>query len=286
MRTLPLLVLSTVAAVGFLIATPAPVQGFSGGAPPNFAGNIDQANGTPRTCGVNGCHATFDLNSGPGSVSISAPSTVAPGDTVRVTVTIDNQTGSRQGFEATVRDPADPAADVPGTLAIVDPSNTQFAQGNTGYVTHTSGGTSETEWQFDWTPDGSVGTARVYVAGNASNGNGASSGDRIYTATADITIASTAGEGRPQLAFHVDTPRPHPVRVGAPSVLEVDLEEPGTLNVRLVDGLGRTVRDVASGDRPAGSLSLSLPTDVPPGTYFVVVQGPGGQRTQPLVVVR
>ena len=291
MRTLSLLAVSAVAGVAVLIAAPTPVQSFSSGAPPNFAGNALQANGTPQTCAVSGCHATFDLNSGTGGVSIEAPSTAVPGQPVRVTVTVDNQTQAapgatrRQGFQATVRDPQDPTGDLIGALALSDPSNTRFAQGNQGFVTHTSGGTSQTSWEFEWTPDGSVATARIFVAGNAANGVG-SSGDHIYTATADVTIASTAGEGDLEVAFEVAPPRPHPARVGTPSVVEVVLDEPGRLSARVVDGLGRTVRVLEDGARGAGTATLALPTDVPPGTYFVVVEGPGGQRTQPFVVVR
>lgn len=291
-RTLPLLVVSAVAAVAFLVLTPAPAQSFSGGAPPNFAGNINLADGTPRTCAVSGCHATFALNSGSGSVSIAVPSMAAPGQAVRITVTVDNQTDAvpgsvvRQGFEATVRDPLNPSANIPGTLNIVDPANTQFAQGNPGFVTHTAGGTAQTSWTFDWTPDASVGTARVYVAGNAANGGEGSNGDHIYTATADITIGSTASRPDLEVAFEAETPRPHPARAGSPSRMDIVLDRPGTLVVRLVDGLGRTVRDVVREERAAGETSVALPTDVPPGTYFVVIEGPGGQRTQPFVVVR
>lgn len=267
----------------------------SGGAPAGFAGDFEN-NGVPQTCANSGCHATFGLNSGSGSVSVDAPASVAPGQTVRISVSVDNQTdpataGSRrQGFQATIKDPA--SGEAVGSVTLVDVANTRFAgfrAADTVYVTHTSSGTGQASWVFDWTaPAADVPAGyRVYVAGNAANGNSASSGDHIYTTTADIASGGVAAEGGPEAArFDLSAPRPHPVAGGTAHV-EMHLEVGGDLGLAVVDGLGRRVRRVAAGARSAGTHRIEVDVaGLAPGLYFLVADGPGGRRTQPLAVAR
>ena len=270
-----------------------PVQSSSGGAPSGFAGDFEN-NGAPQTCNNAGCHATFDLNSGSGGVTVEAPASVAPGETVRITVTVDNQTETdgarRQGFEAIVKDPA--SGEAVGRVTLLDALNTRFAgfrAADTVYVTHTGDGTARTAWSFDWTaPTAEVPAGyRVYVAGNAANGNGTPSGDRIYTTTADIAAAGVAAEPVPEaVRFELSAPSPHPV-AGARAHVTVDMAAAGDLSLAVVDGLGRQVRDVASGPRGLGRHRLAVDAvGLAPGLYFLVAEGPGGRRTQPMVVAR
>ena len=282
LRSVPSLavaLLVVVCAATFVLA-PSPVQGKSTGASPGFAGNVTLSSGGPQTCAV--CHSSFALNSGGGGVTISAPETAAPGETVTVTVTVDNQTGGdpRQGFQATVRDAA---GDLHGALVVTDAAGTKLV-GSDDYVTHTN--TAPSTWSFDWTVGEEAGVARIYAAGNAANGNGGTSGDRVYTALAEVAVAATDAETAPDPTFTVSAPRPHPVRTGAPASVTVSLGRPGAVAVRLVDGLGRTVRTLAEVEG-AGPLPVRLETaGMAPGPYFVVVDGPGGRRVQPFVVVR
>jgi uncharacterized protein (TIGR03437 family) len=66
------------------------------------------------------------------------------------------------------------------------------------YVEHTLSGTrlgttGSVTFEFDWTPPATnVGDIKVYIAGNAANGNNQDdSGDHIYTATYTLTAASS-----------------------------------------------------------------------------------------------
>lgn len=254
---------------------------FSAGAPAGFAGNRT-ASGKPATCTT--CHGTYALNEGPGGVAVEAPAQAAPGETVQITVTVDNPAGGgRQGFEATVADPA--TGDPVGTLGVGGTGSVRFAQGDPAYVTHTD--PAQTSWTFTWTaPPAAPARVRVYVAGNAADGNGGTSGDRIFTATADLALAATSLGSAPEAdAFSLGAPRPNPTY--GPAVLDLHLPTPGRVVVRVVDGVGRTVRHVATGDWGAGGHAVRVPTEgLAPGTYFVVADGPGGRRAQPLVVVR
>lgn len=276
--------IAALAVVLAVVLAPSLGQTRSGGAAPGFAG--DPIPGEPQALACNACHTSFPLNSGAGGVAIDAPTAFGPGETVRVTVTVDNQTqpdgsgGRRQGFEAVVKDAA--TDEVVGTVALVDASNTRFASSREEYVTHTSGGTSQTAWAFDWTaPESPAGPVRIYAAGNAANGNGSSSGDRIYTATADLAPASTAATSTPGApAFDVGGPHPNPARGGIVRLAVVGADG---VAARLVDGRGRVVRDL--GTSRAGALTVST-AGLAPGLYFVVASGPGGRRTQPLVIAR
>ena len=278
-------------AAGIVLA-PGLAIGLPTGANPGFAGHTNQADGTPRTCAVSGCHASFELNAGTGSVHIDAPADLAGGQRATVTVTLDNQTPlapgasrRRQGFEATVRDPE--TGDLWGTLAVSDAANTRYTTGSEAYVTHTEAGNAQTVWTFDWDPGTArSGRARVYVASVAGNGVG-SSGDYVYAATADVLVAPVAEEARPEVAFTASAPRPNPIRSGGVAVLDLSLRQPGAVSVRLVDGVGRTVRLIAQAERGAGATPVTVPTyGLAAGTYFVVVEGPGGRRTVPLAVAR
>ena len=281
-----------VVVAGILLA-PALALSKSGGANPGFAGDITRVDGSPQTCAVGGCHSSFDLNAGPGGVQVDVATPAEGSATRRITVTVDNQTplaaGATeriQGFEATVRDPE--TGDLWGTLVLTDAVNTRFASSGGAYVTHTFDGNRQTSWTFDWEPGTArTGTARIYVAGNAANHDGGTTGDYIYATTADVVIAPVTEELRPELAYTVSAPRPNPVRAGGVAVLDLSLGQPGAVAVRVVDGLGRTVREVAQAERGAGSTPVTVPTaGLAPGTYFVVVEGPGGRRTQPLAVAR
>lgn len=286
------------AAAGLVVAlsygvSVGPAATYSGGAPVGFAGDFDNVDGSPVVCTA--CHSGFALNSGEGSVEVDVPESVAPGQTVRITVTVDNQTepdtaGSRrQGFQAVVVDAS--TREPLGRTTLVD-AGTRFAgfgASDTVYVTHNTAGTSQTAWSFDWTAPavGLPASVRVYVAANAANGDGEGSGDRVYATSVDVPAAGVATE-RPASApaFDLSPPVPNPV-VSGEARIEVEVGVPGTVEVALVDGRGRRVRRAALGAMGAGAHRLRLDVrGLAPGTYFVVADGPGGRRTQPLVVAR
>jgi uncharacterized protein (TIGR03437 family) len=58
---------------------------------------------------------------------------------------------------------------------------------------------SNPSFTFEWTPPaGATGNMIIYAAGNAANGNGSNSGDRIYTA--NLTLTPGAAPARPSLS--------------------------------------------------------------------------------------
>ena len=290
----PAVLVVAASAVFAPLVTPGGAEGraYPTGAPAGYAGDRLFADGTPVTCTT--CHRSFALGEGPGGVALRAPAQAAPGETVEITVEVDNQTGEggarRQGFQAAVKDPSvGPEGAHVGALGVGEGGDVRFAQGNAAYVTHTGARPEQTAWTFTWTapPAGEApASVRVYVTGNAADGDGGRNGDRVFAATADISLAATSAAPDPSVeALRLGPPRPNPARDLAR--LDLRLAAPGRVSVRVVDGVGRTVRLVASGERAAGPYTLTVPTaGLAAGTYFVVADGPGGRRAQPLVVAR
>ena len=284
-------------ALGAVLVAPPPAATYPTGSPGGFAGNnIDD--GVVRTCNDSGCHESYAVNSGTGAVRIDAPSGVQPGETVTLTVTVDNTTtpaegsatGRRQGFEIAARDDDNNSA---GDFTITDAAHSRLLFGGDPGVTHTIGGTLQPSWSFEWTAPDEPGTVTLYAAGNAANGGSLpgegnnASGDYIYITQATVRVGGTAAEApaaAPRLAL--GAPHPNPVRAGRAAV-RLTMPEAGQAQVRVVDGRGRTVRRVADGVRAAGESSVLVATDgLAPGLYFVVVEAAGGQAVQPLTVVR
>lgn len=280
--------------LGLGLAVPELALTRSNGAPAGFAGDI-LTNGQPQTCAT-GCHASFALNdpSGGGSVTIDAPETVAPGETITITVSVVNNTpttGTReQGFLVTVKDPdIGDNGTFAGSFTISDVANTRLAAGSDDHVTHTSAGTAQTSWSFDWTAPATDAPAQVviYAAGNAANGTGSTTGDYIYTDTHTISMAGVAVEGGPQADIGVDWAAVVPNPVLDRARAELVLAEPMEVVVRLVDGRGRLVRVLASGERPRGVSAVEMDVHgLAPGAYFLVAETAMGQRTEAVSVVR
>lgn len=256
----------------------------SGGAPA-------AANGSPvsaRGIGLcTACHGSFAPNEGDGSVTIDAPDTFAPGETITFTITVDNTTppvgDPKQGFQVSVEGD-EPVAHV-GTLEIVDEVNTQFA--GSDYVTHTAAGNQQTTWTVGWAaPADAPETVTIYAAGNAANGDFGPLGDYIYTNAVTLTRKTVANEeDATPLVARVDAVYPNPT-AGAATV-DFTLEQAAPVTVTLYDGLGRAVRVLEDGVRGAGAHTVEVAADdLPAGVYFVEVRTPEASETRPLTLAR
>lgn len=277
-----------------VVLSPMMASSFSTGALAGYNGSpVALANGG-SDCTF--CHASFDVNSGTGSVTIDAPATFVPGETISFTVDVDNTTtpasnmGVKQGFEVSVED--DAAAAHVGTLLIVDDANTKFApvdnpDDEEKYVTHTSVGAEVSTWTVGWTaPADAPESVTIYVAGNAANFNFSSGGDYIYTNSVTLTRMSTSNEGGAEpLVARVDAIYPNPFVRAA--TVDYTLERGTAVTVTLYDGLGRVVRVLEEGARGAGAHTIEVDGNgLPAGIYFVEVRTPEAVSTQPLTLAR
>lgn len=172
---------------------------FSAGAPEGFTASPASAG---FSCAL--CHAEFDVNSGPGSITVlDLPALVVPDQTYLLRVRIEDPGMVGAGFELSVETPA--GAHV-GSLAIADAINTHSAgDPSPTFVTHTATGKANSiaqwaamgaaaeytvQWKAPATDEGAIG---FYAAGASINNGTASSGDLVYT-TAEMRTTASLGD--------------------------------------------------------------------------------------------
>lgn len=188
-----------------LSVVPILVWAYSEGPPPRRTGAPGE-----DTC-LTGCHTGTALNGGGGRLEIlfpDSPSGYTPGAKMRVQVRITDSAARVYGFQLSARLANGSRA---GTFSNVDastqvlcedgsnrPASGACAPGFREYIEHTRPSSSNT-FTVEWTaPGAGSGAVTFYAAGNAANGNGTQSGDRIYTANAQLSEAAVAPT-RPQI---------------------------------------------------------------------------------------
>lgn len=171
--------------------------------------------GAPGEANCTACHTQFPVNSGPGSVVISGvPHGYRAGQQIPVTVTVSQEDAVIYGFQLTAIDRNGREV---GTFSLPtqNPAQMQIVTGLVGgntrrYVEHTVDGILPTQfgsksWTFNWTaPAVRAGKVSFYVAGNASNSDGTTGGDQIYTRSAaaltGTAVSSFDGDGTSETA--------------------------------------------------------------------------------------
>jgi len=170
----------------------------------NSTGAVQGASGAPGETTCTDCHGGT-ANSGSGRVQIivaNGATSYTPGQTYRLRVVLQDPGARRWGFSLTPRASNQGSRGL-GTLSNAGNAHMRVApdtSAGTQYITHTVTGTrtnqaDQAEWEFDWTaPATADGSVTFYVAGNATNNNGASDpGDRVYTSNLTLTPPGTAG---------------------------------------------------------------------------------------------
>lgn len=162
----------------------------SGGADPGHTAGPgeDQAG-----CAKNGCHAGTANPTRDSGVEIDFPdgaTTYTPGVKQRWQVRVTGAASAIYGFQVSARLSDDSQA---GTLTPTNQRTQVFCHDNPcrstsiQYITHTLADSSNT-FEFEWTPpDTDSGPVRIFAAGNAANGNGQNSGDRIFLRNFTLT---------------------------------------------------------------------------------------------------
>jgi len=123
------------------------------------------------TCSNNGCHASFSVNSGTGSVTISFnggfSTEYEPGETYSMSVTIEQAGAVRYGFQMVAFDNND---DSVGDFIAGDNTGTQNTA-NINFINHKNPSGNPNVYSFEWTaPSTDVGPITFYSTGNAANG--------------------------------------------------------------------------------------------------------------------
>jgi hypothetical protein len=249
----------------------------------NDDGRAGRTGSPGETTCVNSCHNTFALNSGTGSVVLTAANMpnweYVPGTTYQITATV-SLTGSVLfgiGLECLTS-----AGSNAGSLSITDPASTQLLNVTIGgnsrrNLVHTLGGGSGTgtkAFTFNWTaPSTNIGAVTFYFAGNASNNNGMGSGDRIYSGSQVVTPSLTTG-----LDEAVSTLRMSVFPNPSNGLFQLELREQ-EVQYRITDLNGRSVQQGVF----SGTLNTIDLSSEPEGVYLLQLLGNNEVRTTRLV---
>jgi len=262
-------------------------KAFSSGPPDGRAGDPPSF----MTC-VEGCHSTFPLNSGDGSLMIMGlPTEYTPGTEYVLTIAIEDPDQSRWGFEMTV---IDDNGDQSGDLATQD-GTTQLSEGAgdaRDYIKQTSSGSYQgqpdtADWEVSWTaPPAGSGPSSFYLAGNAANNAGGNSGDYIYSIDVSIDEASIGVEDAPLIASTILRAFPNPAR-STGVTLQLDAPGAGPVSIGVFDAQGRAVKAFSEMVSGGGTFEFAVELgDVSPGRYWVRAVGSFGTQVLPLTILR
>ena len=246
------------------------------------------------TC-QSGCHNSFALNSGGGSVVISCPTLVnwayVPGTTYGIDVTVAKTGVSKFGFamEALQANGANA-----GTLVVTNSTTMQLksitVSGNSRTsITHkTNGGlaTNSKTFSFNWTaPATNVGNVTFYAAGNASNSNNGSSGDYIYSTNQVVTVSSV-GINSIEYAAADWNVYPNPVKENL--MVDYTLNASENVKIELYDFNGRFQMPLYMSNLNAGRHQqlFNLDANLANGIYFVKLQAGDKVSMKKIVVSR
>ena len=192
-----------------LLTLPILLFAYSSGPDPRHTGAPGDS-----TCARSGCHTGTALNGGTGRVVLQLPGgmTYVPGQKQRIAVVITGDNTTRlYGYQATARLGSNEPNGQAGTFTAIAPDIILCQSGNERpaagcgsaapleFISHGNAANTSGRFEFDWTaPATDVGPVKFYVAANAANGNGASSGDKIYTTSVTL-LPAASGAPRPAI---------------------------------------------------------------------------------------
>ena len=238
-------------------------------------GSPESASGSPFdgvTCTKSGCH-TGTASAQDNMITSNIPASgYIPGQTYTITVSITQAGISKFGFSIS---PQNASGTVLGSLVITNTAQTQLKNIVHNYVTHTSAGNAGSgskTWSFDWiAPAAGTGAVPFYASVNASNGNGNTSGDQIYTdvytVVEDITTQIQPNMNDVDFAVF-----PNPVEGNSVQV-SFNANASSTSRIRVMSLNGTIVNEINHNATSNGNQHAALSLEnLAKGVYFVEVQ--------------
>jgi len=265
------------------------------------SGPPDAHTGAPGevTC-HSGCHNSFALNSGSGLFTVSAPPTYSGGDTLTLSIGLQQAGQQRWGFELTVLNSSNQPV---GNLIVVEPTRTQKSTFlSRQYVKHTTAGTdigtlhAAPGWTVRWAaPAVGVGPVTFYAAGNAANGNGTNLGDYIYTRSTTVAEAALAADDDRTTPEAFDLAQNYPNPFNPFTVIHFELSErsAGPVELLVVNTVGQLVKRLVSSDFLAPGMHTAKwdgrdlsGHQVASGIYFYRLNTRDGSLARPMTLLR
>lgn len=244
--------------------------------------------GAPGEGNCTSCHSGA-VNSGPGSVSISAipdfSAGYTPGQAYVVSLTILETGRSLFGFDVVALDSLNKNA---GTLAVSNTTQTRSAvSGGRTNITHkTNGGASANSHTFDfkWTAPAAANAHGVtfYASAMAANKNGNSGGDNVYTSTLSLQPVINSAVTKSVLsADWTVAPNPATDQLS----LTYSLRAATDVSVRVISLDGKIVYTQALDNTAAGTQTLRIPlNEIHAGLYYVALSAGNTTFTKTVLV--
>jgi uncharacterized protein (TIGR03437 family) len=287
-------------------AVPLLILGFSGGPDPRHTGAPGD-----QTCGKATCHVGTSNPTAGSGVEITFPDglTYTPGVKQTWTVQVTG-TGQIFGFQATARLASNEQNGQAGdflptnsrTWVLCESGKEKTSAQPCGaatpvqFIEHTLA-SNNNSFTFDWTPPTTnVGDIRVYIAGNAANGNGNETGDRIFTQNYTLTPKAATSQppairaDQPVLQAFLGGPRLSPgtwLEIYGSNFSSVTKDWSGlftnnnTKAPTLIDGVGVNIdgKTATMYFLSPNQINVQVPDTIGLGTVQVEVVTPGGRAS-------
>ncbi len=253
--------------------------------------------GAPGESTCTGCHTGSPINDGLGSVVISSPDLgigweYMTGDTYTINVTVSRVGAPLFGFDLVCLTGTTPAQNG-GTLVVTNTAETHILNATVSAVvrknmTHklNAGVATDTKtFTFEWiAPTTNVGNVTFYCTGNAANGNGAKTGDHIYSTSQVVTPAVGASMEDILNITRSFSVFPNPATENVFVNYNVAIGERVDFTLMTLDGksVGPVYSFNGTGDRATSM--LSLPADLAKGIYFIRMESGSNSSIQKVVL--
>ena len=248
------------------------------------------ATGSPgeQTCSQSNCHTGSTDNTMGGSVTLTSTDLVnweyTPGQTYTLTATVSQQGRSLFGIglEALLPSGANAGTLTPGTGTTT--KNATISGNSRKNIVHNmnAGATANAHsFTFTWTaPATDVGAITIYYAGNATNNNGAKTGDYIYNASQVVTPAGVSISEQENSPFTFSF-YPNPTTENI--TVNYSLEESAKIQYVIYDLTGKKVQTESAARFPgAQQQSIDL-NSLQAGTYLLSLNLNGNVITKRFV---
>ena len=248
------------------------------------------ATGSPgeQTCSQSNCHTGSTDNTMGGSVTLTSTDLVnweyTPGQTYTLTATVSQQGRSLFGIglEALLPSGANAGTLTPGTGTTT--KNATISGNSRKNIVHNmnAGATANAHsFTFTWTaPATDVGAITIYYAGNATNNNGAKTGDYIYNASQVVTPAGVSVSEQENSPFTFSF-YPNPTTENI--TVNYSLEESAKIQYVIYDLTGKKVQTESAARFPgAQQQSIDL-NSLQAGTYLLSLNLNGNVITKRFV---
>lgn len=227
------------------------------------AGNTGSPGET--TCANSGCHTSFTVNTGPGSIRLTSNMPnwqYVPGQTYTINAIVKYTGRNLFGIGLEALTSANANA---GTIVVTNSTKTQIKTRLVSGVTRNNlvhqlnGGSSNDScvFSFNWVaPSTNIGNVTFYYAGICANGNGSESGDYVYNSSKIVTPAGTTGIQ--QIVKNTDELKVINLPGSNLLHLSYNAAEVGAVNAELYDIKGSIVASQDFGRQSEGKIELNM----------------------------